>query len=702
MRNHWNHAQARRMDPLKALVYRSRLIGDEESLGLYGGGNTSIKCTAPDLVGRSQPILWVKGSGANLQGCEPRHFSPLPMAPLRTLSTRRAMTDDEMVAFLERCLLDPKAPRPSIETLLHAFIPDVAVDHTHADAILALANTHGGAALVRRVLGPRLLWIPYIQPGFALSRRVWLAYQRDPSSHGAVLEKHGLITWGPDGPTSYRRTITYVTRAERYAAAARRRRRWSAVGSTSLPSSDRIAALRRWMPAIRRTISQHRKMHLTVTDTPDVMEFVNAARCQELARIGPATPDHMLRTKRFPLVVRMGPTARRGQAGRVRPWSNGAGRSATSITPERIVRQLEQFARDHTRYFHTYRQPGQTLQDPSPRVILLPGVGMLTTGKDATEAGMVAHLYRHAISIMRSASSIGRYVSVSAREAFGVEYWPLELYKLSLAPPEAELSREIGLITGAAGGIGQAIAERLIDRGASLVVTDLDRGRVTRLAEALNQRAGRRRAIGLVMDVTREQNIERAMDATLRAFGGLDFLVSNAGIAHVASLEQLARAEWERSLAVNATGHFLVARAVVRLLRAQRLGGSLIFIASKNVLAPGKEFGAYSAAKAAETQLARVLAIENGEFGIRVNIVNPDGVFDGSGLWNAIGPSRAKTYRLRPAALERYYQQRNLLKTRVLPEDVAEAVSFFISARSAKTTGCILTVDGGLREAFPR
>lgn len=327
---------------------------------------------------------------------------------------------------------------------------------------------------------------------------------------------------------------------------------------------------------------------------------------------------------------------------------------------------------------------------------------MLTTGKDATEAAMVAEIYRHAIAIMRNASTIGRYTSVSAREAFGVEYWPLELYKLSLAPPDAELAREVGLITGATGGIGRAIALRLVERGASVVVTDLDRRAAEALAEALNRRVGRRRALGLAMDVTNEPSIQRAFDTLLRVFGGLDFLVSNAGTAAVSAIDRLARLEWDRSFAVNATGHFLVSRTVIRWLRAQGLGGSLVFIASKNVLAPGREFGAYSAAKAAQTQLARVLAIENGEAGIRVNLVNPDGVFEGSGLWRSIRADRAKTYRLRPSELETYYQQRNLLKVRVLPEDVAESVCFLVSRRSAKTTGCILTVDGGLREAFPR
>ena len=672
------------MRPLDALVYRSQLIGDEASLGLFGGGNTSIKCTELDLFGRPHEVLWVKGSGADLRGCQPRHFSPLPMAALRTLAERAVMSDAEMVAFLERCLLDPKAPRPSIETLLHALIPDAAVDHTHADAILAIANAHHGARLIRELFGDELLWIPYLQPGFELSQSVAQAYRRHPTARGAVLEKHGLITWGADGRTSYQRTVRYVSSAERFIRQQRRRRRWSAAGHQALPRPERMALLRNWLPAIRRSVSRQQRVCLALTDTPDVLEFVNARRMPEVARIGPATPDHMLRTKRLPLVI---------DPGR---------RPVASLTPQAIARQLERYAAAHARYVRTYQRNSRPQADPYPRVILMPGIGMLTSGKDLTETAMVATIYRHAIAIMRAASSVGRYTSVSPREAFAVEYWPLELYKLLLAPPELELSRQVGLITGAAGGIGRALAKRLVDAGACVMVTDLDQDAVEQLAEELNRRGGRTRAIGTVMDVTSERSIEQAFDVLLRTFGGLDFLVSNAGVAHVAAIDRLRLTDWERSLKVNATGHFLVSRAAIRQLRAQRLGGALVFIASKNVLAPGKEFGAYSAAKAAQTQLARILAIENGEAAIRVNVVNPDGVFEGSGLWRAIGPSRAQTYRLRPAELPAYYQQRNLLQARVLPEDVAEAVAFFVSRRSAKTTGCILPVDGGLREAFPR
>jgi len=684
MRSRWNLASVRGRSPLQRLVYRSRLIGAEESLGLYGGGNTSIKCEKRNADGMPQDILWVKGSGSDLRTCEAKHFAPLPLAPLQQIIQRAQMSDEDMVAYLERHVLNPKSPRPSIETLLHAFIPEASIDHTHADAILSLTNTAHGARLVRRVLGPDALWIPYLQPGFALSRRVYEAYRQHPGAHGAVLEKHGLITWGPDGRTSYQRTIQLVSRAERFLARQRRRRHWSMPACRAMPRQTRMACLEQWLPAIRRTISASRKICLTYFDDAAVLEFVNAKRLSEVALVGPPTPDHMLRTRRLPLILSVGT------------------RTRAALAPDAVRVQLDRYAQRHRQYVAAYRAKGQALQDPYPRVILMPGVGMLTTGKDLSETHMVARIYRHGMAIMRNAAAINHYTSVSARQAFGVEYWPLELYKLSLAPPEAELSGDIGLVTGAAGGIGRAIAERLIEQGACVALTDLD-GRVVRqLADACNRRVGRHRALGVAMDVTDERSIQRALQHVVATFGGLDFLVSNAGVAGIAAIDRLARADWEHSLRVNATGHFLVAKAVVRWLRAQGLGGSLVFVASKNVLAPGKDFGAYSAAKAAETQLARVLAIENGEFRIRVNVVNPDGVFDGSGLWRTIKRDRAKTYGLAPSRLERYYQQRNLLKARVLPQDVAEAVGFFVSKRSAKTTGCILTVDGGLREAFPR
>ena len=392
----------------------------------------------------------------------------------------------------------------------------------------------------------------------------------------------------------------------------------------------------------------------------------------------------MLRTKRIPFFVE---------------WNGHGGTAADS---EWLTKQVVRYAENHRRYYDKFHSPGEPMLDPYPRVILIPRVGMIATGKNLGEAKIVREIYRHAMKIQTGASWVDRYASLPLPQAFEMEYWSLELYKLSLAPKEKELARQVIWVTGAAGGIGRAIVEKLAEEDAHVVALDLDRKKVEDLADALNQKMKSPKVLGLGLDVTDETEINQAMAKTLAAFGGIDGLVSNAGVAHVAPVDELDLESWEESFRVNATGHFLVARRVVQELKKQNLGGALVFIASKNVLAPGKDFAAYSAAKSAETQLARVLAIENGELGIRVNIIHPDGVFEGSGLWDEIKRERARSHGVSPQELEQYYQNRNLMKTRVLPQDVAEAALFFLSKRSARTTGCMLTVDGGLREAFPR
>jgi NAD(P)-dependent dehydrogenase (short-subunit alcohol dehydrogenase family) len=323
------------------------------------------------------------------------------------------------------------------------------------------------------------------------------------------------------------------------------------------------------------------------------------------------------------------------------------------------VRQINAYAQAHEKYYLKHHQEGMYMLDPFPKVILIPGIGMVTSGKDLKSARIVAEIYEHSIDVMKAASSVDQYASLSEELAFEMEYWPMELYKLTLAPPEKELSRQVGLVTGAAGGIGKSVAAKLAHQGAHVVITDINEKKIKLIANQINEEMNAQRVFGWVLDVTKEKAVEDCFKKIVRAFGGLDFVVSNAGIAHVSSVENLRLEDWNRSMAVNATGHFLIAKGATRLLREQQLGGSLVFVASKNVLAPGKDFGAYSAAKAAETQLARICAIENGEAGIRVNLVNPDGVFEDSGLWDGIRKSRAKSYGIQPQELEKYYQNRN-------------------------------------------
>jgi rhamnulose-1-phosphate aldolase/alcohol dehydrogenase len=438
-------------------------------------------------------------------------------------------------------------------------------------------------------------------------------------------------------------------------------------------------------PRLRGLLSARRRVVLGFDDAPAVTEFVSSHEAPALSQVGPATPDHTIYTKRLPCFV---------------PLDDAAQPARVS---EAIERAVAEFGRGYTRYFEAHRFEGAELLDPLPRVVLVPGLGMFTAGRDRRTAGIVHDMYRHTIDVIGNATAFGQYVSLSPKDAFDVEYWPLELYKLTLAPPEKELARRVALVTGGGSGIGRAVARRLAAEGAHVVVGDLDKAGAEQTASEVLAAVGPGRALGLAMDVTSETSVRAAFEETILAYGGLDILVSNAGIAHSAPVARMALADWERSFAVNATGHFLVAREAMRLLVEQGIGGALVFVATKNVMAPGKDFAAYSAAKAAEAQLAKVLALEGAPHGIRSNIVNPDAVFQDSRLWSEdVRRQRAAAQNIRVEDLEDFYRKRNLLGARILPEDVAESVLFLASDRSAKTTGCTITVDGGVREAFPR
>jgi NAD(P)-dependent dehydrogenase (short-subunit alcohol dehydrogenase family) len=400
---------------------------------------------------------------------------------------------------------------------------------------------------------------------------------------------------------------------------------------------------------------------------------VNRGDVGRISQIGAATPDHLLYTKRFPRVV------------------DG---------------DVKDVLRKHVERYHAWYRAHPSefdMLDPNPRVILMPGVGMFTAGKDARAARIVRDIYRHTMRIITAAESAGGYETLNDHDAFHAEYWPLELYKLTLLPKEKELAGRVALVTGAASGIGRAIAERFAEEGAHVVVTDVDASLANTVAEAIVQKHGLRRAIAVALDVSSEADVQRAFDETILAYGGVDIVVSNAGISSFGSLDQLPAAEWDRAFAVNARGHFLVARAAMRAMKQQGMGGSIVFNASKNVTAPGKEFGAYSVSKAAEAQLCRIVALEGGEFGIRANMLNPDAIFAGSRFWSEeMRSMRAQSYGIDTTKLTDYYKNRTLLKTEVTAADVAEAALFFAGPRSAKTTGAMLPVDGGVKEAFPR
>jgi rhamnulose-1-phosphate aldolase/alcohol dehydrogenase len=495
------------------------------------------------------------------------------------------------------------------------------------------------------------------------------AFASKPDAEGLVLMNHGLITWGDSAREAYEKHIELVSRAQTYLS--RVGSRVSGVGEKNLssPTAELLA------PSIRGALGAKRSVILEFDDSDDVLRFLARDDAKRITQIGPATPDHLLYTKRFPLFLE---------------------------AADDVSNALSEYVERYKAHYDNYPSEFAML-DAHPRVVLVPGAGMWTAGKDARAARIVRDIYRHTMRIIESAEGAGGYETLNDEDAFHAEYWPLELYKLTLLPKEKELAGKVAIITGAASGIGRACAERFAEEGAHVVVTDVDVALAEEVANAIVSKHGLRRAIALRLDVSSEEDVERAYAETIAAYGGVDIIVSNAGISSFGSLDVLPAADWDRAFAVNARGHFLVARAALRIMKQQKTGGSIVFNASKNVTAPGKEFGAYSVSKAAEAQLCRIVALEGGEFGIRANMLNPDAIFGGSRFWSdEMRSMRATAYGISSSNLPEFYRNRTLLKTEVTADDVAEAALFLAGPRSAKTTGAMLPVDGGVKEAFPR
>jgi len=670
---------------LGTLVFASQLLGADRAVCNYGGGNTSAKGEAIDHTGRAVTTMWVKGSGSDLATVGAGGFTALRLEEVLPLLERDTMSDEDMVAHLARCQLDPAAPRCSIETLLHAFVPAAHVHHTHPDAINVLASTRNGERLVSECFADSAAWIPYIRPGFALSKQVGEAVRADPGLRLVVLAKHGLVVWGDTAEDAYRRTIEVINRAVEFANARSRgaatRFGGPARRAAPLDDSARAALLADLLPAVRGAVSSQTAKVLTADTSPRTAEFVSSAQAERLVRVGASCPDHLVHTKRLPLWI---------------PYDPEADDLAT--LRDRVADRAEAFRADYGSYFDAHARD-ETIADPDPRVVLVQHVGLVGVGTTPRKSALARDLYHRAIEVMAGAEALGGFVSLTAQESFAVEYWPLELYKLSLAPAPGELEGRVAMVTGGAGGIGRAIVDTLSAAGACVVVLDLDeRGARAAVGDLGN------RGLAVTGDVTSEREVAEAYRAAIDAFGGIDIVVSNAGIASGAAIEDTTLEEWNRIYAVLVTGYFLVAREAFRVLRAQGRGGSIVFVGSKNGLAGGQNAAAYSSAKAAELHLARCLAEEGGEAGIRVNTVNPDAVLQGSRIWDSSWRrQRAAGYGIEPGDLEEHYRRRTTLGVNIFPGDIAQAVLHFASeARSGKSTANIVNVDGGVPGAYPR
>src|SRR3984893_1746866 len=687
---------------LAQLVARSRKLGADRSIANWGGGNTSAKTEEIDFRGRRVRILWVKGSGSDLATVTEASFTGLYLDDVLPLLERGRMSDTEMVDYLAHCFYEPGRPRPSIETLLHGFLPFAHVDHTHADATNYFACAEAGEQLARDCFCYDLIWIPYRRPGYGLAREVALAVRANPRAKLVILAKHGLITWGETDENCYVSTMETIAQArdfveERIAPAGKVVFGGPRVNTLTAEERHDLAA--QIAPVLRGLVSAEKRQILRFEDGEDVLTFASSQDAPRLTKIGAACPDHLVHTKPWPLLVEWEPS--QSIEGLVE-----ALRTGIAAYVEKYRHYLEANAQqnlDPDAAAPIYRA-SDAVSDPHPRVILIPGVGMFTTGKDAMMADVSAQLYHRAIAVMRGAEACGGFISLSDAESYAVEYWPLEQYKLKLAPPEREFARHVVLVTGAAGGIGSAVCRRVAQDGAHIIAADIDLAGADQLAAYLNQQFGTGRALAGKMDVTNENSVRAAFEQAAMAFGGIDVIVNNAGLASSAPITETSLAEWNKNWNVLATGYFLVSREGFRLLQAQNRGGNLVFIASKNALVAGKNAAAYSTAKAAEAHLARCLAEEGGQFGIRVNTVNPDAVLAGSRIWDsAWRQERAATYGVAPDQLEEVYRKRTTLGVNILPEDIAEAVAFFASpTRSIKSTGNILNVDGGVAAAYPR
>jgi rhamnose utilization protein RhaD (predicted bifunctional aldolase and dehydrogenase)/NAD(P)-dependent dehydrogenase (short-subunit alcohol dehydrogenase family) len=655
VKNRWDATEAAKfVGDLAQRVYTSRLLGADSSLVLHGGGNTSVKSSVTTLFGASEEVLYVKGSGWDLETIEAPGFAPCRMRHLLQLADLEELSDAQMAVELKKSLTDPNGPMPSVEAIMHAIIPAKFVDHTHADALLALTNAPGGELHVREIYGSRVIILPYVMPGFKLARQCAEQFfaLSGPATEGMLLMSHGLFTFGATAKEAYERMIDLVTLAEEYltrhgAHRAGVSKRGALGKCKSTGPIDRIEVAR-----LRRAISAAAgaPMILKVNPDEEALAFASRPDIEKITQQGPATPDHVIRTKRLPL----------------------------------IGRDVDAFVTAYQCYFEKYSDTSLTMLDPAPRVVLDLEFGLCTAGKTAKDAGIVEDIYLHTMRIISQATELGGWQALDARDIFEVEYWDLEQAKLRKSGKLPMFTGEVALVTGAASGIGRACVLSLLERGAAVVGLDLSSD-ITTLHR-------RKDFHGIACDVTREEQIELALTEAVQTYGGIDLLILNAGIFPPSRpVAELDMTMWRKVMAINLDANLHLLRTCYPLLRLAPRHGRVVVIGSKNVAAPGPGAAAYSASKAAVNQLARVAALEWGSEGIRINSIHPNMVFD-TALWTAEAlASRASHYGL---SIE-HYKTNNVLKVPVNSRDVAELAAEMCGPLFAKTTGAQIPVDGG-------
>ena len=690
LENLWDDAYAATLDEPGKLLYRSNLLGSDLRITNFGGGNTSAKVTHKDpLTGTNVEVLWVKGSGGDIGSMKRDGFATLYMEKLEHLKTlyRGLAYEDEMVGYLPHCTFNLNTRAASIDTPLHGFVPKKHVDHVHPDAVIAIAASLNSEAITKQVYGNRIGWLPWQRPGFELGLKLGQMARENPHYVGVVLGGHGVFTWADDAKECYLLTLEILQQAADWLEANGQKPAFGGPVTGALPQDERRAIAAKLMPEIRARISSGSTKIGCFNESQTVLDFVNSAAFAKLAPMGTSCPDHFLRTKIAPMIV---------------PFDAGAGVEATIAKLDDLVTD---YAASYAAYYNRCkRQSSPAMRDANAVVYLVPQVGMISFAKDKTTARQASEFYVNAINVIRGASSVDAYVALPEQDAFDIEYWLLEEAKLQRMPKPKPLMGKVAVVTGGAGGIGAAIASRLISEGAVVMIADRDGQAAEDVASGFRKQFGRDAAHAITMDVTDETAVIATFAETARLHGGVDIVVNNAGISSAAAVEDTTLELWNMNMSILATGYFLVAREGYRIMKTQGFGGSLIFIGSKNGVAASAGASAYCTAKAAEIHLARCMALEGAAHGIRVNVVNPDAVLRGSKIWQGEWrQQRAANNKIAEDDLEEFYRNRSLLKRSVFPEDIAEAVQFFANeSLSGKSTGNFLNVDAGNAQSFTR
>ncbi len=673
---------------VKELLERSNRLGSEPRFTNYAGGNTSAKGSVPNpATGQETTVLWVKGSGGDLGTLTEPGLAALELEKFKALKNvyRGVEYEDEMVALFDYCRFGTTGAAPSIDTAMHGLVPFDHVDHLHPDSIIALATSIDGEKLTRECFGDEILWVDWRRPGFQLGLDMAKIATENPKAKGCILGGHGLTTWGATSKECEERSVAAITKAEEFIKAKGKKNPFGAAVAKykALDPVARKARAAELAPHLRGVASRDVRMVGHFTDADVVLDFTESAELFRLASLGTSCPDHFLRTKISPMVLDTAPDA------------------PLEEVLVRVAELHEKYRDVYAAYYsRNAAKDSPAMRGADPAIILVPGVGMFSYGKDKQTARVASEFYINAINVMRGAEALSTYAPIAESEKFRIEYWDLEEAKLKRAPKPKPLASRIALVTGAASGLGKATALRLAAEGACVVVADRDKeGAVAVAAEIGNSD----KAIGIAMDVTDEGAIAAAIAAANLAFGGIDIVVNNAGISISKSLVETTVQDWDLQHDIMARGSFLVSREATKAMLAQKLGGDIIYISSKNSVFAGPNNIAYGSTKADQAHQVRLLAAELGEHGIRVNGINPDGVVKGSGIFSSgWGANRAAVYGVEESKLGEFYAKRTILKKEVLPENIAAAVFVLLSGELSLTTGLHIPVDGGVSAAFLR